>query len=240
MDLRARLRNSRFVFCVYNRLLGRNRFAGTRGNTLDIGCARLDRVRVRMHGTGNVLRIADGCVLRGCTFDLSGDGNRVLIGKDTLLLDLECVTEDAHNTVSLGAQCAVLGRTHLAAIEGTRIDIGPDCMFGDDVQVRTGDSHSLVDENGQRVNPSRDVVIGPHVWLCARSICLKGTHLGEGCVLGTCAVASGDLAQPHCVLAGIPARVTKTGITWKKERIPVRQEAPETAQGGKEPHGKIG
>jgi acetyltransferase-like isoleucine patch superfamily enzyme len=57
-----------------------------------------------------------------------------------------------------------------------------------------------------RAGQSAPVVIGNDVFVGARAIILKGTHLGDGCVVGAGSVVSGTFA-PGTTVAGNPARV---------------------------------
>ncbi len=53
---------------------------------------------------------------------------------------------------------------------------------------------------------AKPVIIGSNVWLCARSIILKGVKIGENSVVGAGAVVC-DNVPPNVVVFGNPARV---------------------------------
>ncbi len=125
----------------------------------------------------------------------------------------------------LGKKCKFYGKTHLAAIEGTTISIGDDCLFSSDIHFRTGDSHSLLDMQGRRINASRNITLGDHVWVGTKVTCLKGTKIPSHCTVGACALVTGQFETPHCAIAGVPARVVKEGIDWSLKRIPVGETA---------------
>ena len=68
---------------------------------------------------------------------------------------------------------------------GDGVRIGKDCMFSDQVGVRTGDMHSIVDaQTGARQNPARSIVIESRVWLCRGATVLKGCTIGADTVVG--------------------------------------------------------
>ena len=109
--------------------------------------------------------------------------------------------------------------TELACIEGTKIDIGCDCMFSRNIHIRTGDSHSVTNMSGERINTSRSIDISNHVWIGTEVIVLKGCSVGENSVVGAGSILSGKSYRGNSVIAGVPAKEIKQEITWKRERI---------------------
>ena len=108
----------------------------------------------------------------------------------------------------------------LAACESKKISIGNDCMFSNKVQLRTSDSHSILDENTKRINPGNDIEIGNHVWIGTEVIVLKGATIPENCIVGARSIVTSSLnASPNSMITGMPARVVKTNINWSRERI---------------------
>lgn len=55
---------------------------------------------------------------------------------------------------------------------------------------------------------TKPVVIGKNVFIGCNSIILKGTVLGDNCVVGAGSVVSGTY-EPSSVIAGNPAKVVK-------------------------------
>ncbi len=175
----------------------------------------------------NEIIIEDFCRLKNCSIIITGSHNRIIIGKWSTLLNAELCIEDSGNEILLGEHTRILGKTHLAAIEGTKIIVGKDSMFSSDVHFRTGDSHSIVDMEGKRINGSADIVIGEHVWVGTKATCLKGAKVPDHSILGACALVTGQFDKPHCVLAGVPAKVVKENVDWSIHRVPVGEVPPD-------------
>lgn len=55
---------------------------------------------------------------------------------------------------------------------------------------------------------SKPVVIGDDVWIGARSIILKGVHIGKGAVIAAGAVVTKDVPE-YAIVGGVPAKVIK-------------------------------
>ena len=83
-------------------------------------------------------------------------------------------------------------------------------------QIRTDDSHGIYDlDTGKRLNRSKDIFIGDHVWLAYGATVLGGAHIGNGCVLGAFSLAKKQFPE-NCVLADMPAKVVRENIFWKR------------------------
>ena len=211
----------RSLFALHNRLPFVNRWQGNMKK--QIGLAYLRGCRV-IGGSGNTLVVDDFARLKNCRFYFEGTGNTVIIGKRCYCDHADFWIEDNGNTITLGEHTYLTGEIQLAAIEGTSITIGEDCLFSAPVKIRTGDSHSLLKKStGERINPSKSITIGNHVWVGTGVTILKGVQVADGCVVGACSLLTKTYSQPNCALAGVPAREVKQDVDWAPERIPVQE-----------------
>ena len=190
-----------------------------KGNRLSSGNKRLFRCRIECHGTGNSIELRDGGVLRRYRIHIHGNNNHIVIGIKASANDSVFHIEDDDNSILIGGGSALVGSCHLACIEGTQIVIGSECLFSGNITLRTGDSHSIVAMDGQRINPSRSIIIGDHVWIGNGVTITKGVSIGANSVIATGAIVTKPVEKENVIIAGIPAAVTKENINWKKERI---------------------
>lgn len=218
VDLACKAHNLRNVF----RIKGRGH-----GNTIETSCALLKRVNIHFGGRGNRVIIEDFARLTDVNLYIYGDNNTVRIGPWSYIAKLTVCTENGGNEISIGRHALIIGPNELAAIEGTKITVGDDAMISSEVHFRTGDSHSVLDLERRRINASRDITLGDHVWIGTRATVLKGTVIPDDCIVGACALMSGKFEEPHCVITGVPAKITKRGVTWCRKRIGPGEVAPE-------------
>ena len=204
---------------IYNGVFGRNKKNINRENKLDIQSAYCSRTKIYVHGKGNTIYIGNAVRLMNCSIYISGNNNLVEISDNVSLNQAEFHIEDNENKIIIGKGTSVTGKTHFAAIESTSITIGEDCMFANDIHFRTGDSHSLVDLSGKRINYSKDIVIENHVWVGMNVICLKGTTVKSNTMIGAGSLLNGEYSSENCILAGSPARIVKNNINWLRERV---------------------
>lgn len=201
----------RFLHCTRKKISGS-------GNQVILRGAFLKKCRIEVFGGDNQIEIDERCVFRNCHIYIRGSRNRIIIGKECKCSELEIWLEDDGNQVTIGHNTRVTGKTHLAVTEGTRLQIGSRCLLANDITMRTGDSHSILDAEGKRCNPAADISIGEHVWIGEAVHILKGVSVESDAVIGTGAVITKSVPS-GCVAAGNPARVVKEQITWESERI---------------------
>ena len=92
--------------------------------------------------------------------------------------------------------------------------------FGDNVLtswetlIMDTDWHSVMNIKTGEVFPQTDeIVIGNNVWVCTKSVILKGSKIPDGCVVGANTLCSKKFSERNAVIAGNPAKVCKTDVT---------------------------
>ena len=176
---------------------------------------------VSICGKNKKIMIKDSSVLRYCTFQIFGNDNTITIGSHCFINGGNFWIEDCGGEIEIGDRTTILGKTSLAVIEGTRIEIGKDCMFSSNISIRTGDSHSIIDSCGKRINPSMNVKVGNHVWLGAEVMYLKGAVISDNSIIGTRTLVNKPFEEENVVLVGSPARIVNRNINWDRERIKI-------------------
>lgn len=121
--------------------------------------------------------------------------------------------------IEIGHNTHFTGKIHIACIEGKQVHIGERCLFSDEITLRTGDSHSILNRDGMRINPADDIYIGEHVWVGQQVVILKGAHIGNKSIVGTRALVTGKMFEDGVVLAGSPAREIESNVSWHHELL---------------------
>lgn len=114
--------------------------------------------------------------------------------------------------IRLGARAQV---GHAARIDHD-VTIGDDVVMGPEVIIMTV-GHAYADPdipiNLQGALARRPVKVGNDVWIGTRVVILPGVEIGDGAVIGACAVVTKSIPA-FAVAAGNPARVVK----WRGSR----------------------
>lgn len=196
----------------------------------------------KVKGKNNIIKYK-GASLNSIVFDIIGDNNSIIIEEKSILYGVKFFIRGNRHKVHIGSECqftrgsnlwfedegcvleigmkSTFEDIHIAVTEpGSRVTIGSDCMFAYDIDIRTGDSHSIIDaSSGKRVNFAKDVNIGNHVWVAAHSIILKGVSIEENCVIATHSVITKSIDEKGVIVGGNPGEIIKRNINWTRQRI---------------------
>lgn len=192
---------------------------------INIECGKkckLRNLQIASCGKNNTVMIGNNVSLKDISIKIFGNNNLIKIGDDNNFSKLKFAVEDNGNIIEIGLDSYIGSNTVLAALEGTVLKIGSGCMISDSCEMRTSDSHSLLSENGMRINYAKDIIIGNHVWIGLRTIILKGAIIPPDSVVSAksvvCAFDTNSI-QNGCLIGGVPAKVIKRNINWCRERI---------------------
>ena len=92
-----------------------------------------------------------------------------------------------------------------------KITIGNGVVISENVTVRDSDDHEIVGSTKPMTMP---IAIGNHVWIGMNVTVLKGVKIGDGSIIAAGAVVTKDVPE-NCLIAGVPARIVKTGVQWR-------------------------
>ncbi|MGD7049707.1 acyltransferase [Rossellomorea marisflavi] len=195
----------------------------------------------KIYGTNNDMDFSkDKTTFRNVDLKITGSNNKIIIGEGAKLQNLLIHIRGSNNIISIGKETEIIGHillkgkrqsitvgnrttfknVYLLSQEGKDIEIGENCMFSYDIAVRTTDAHSVMDlETNERLNNAKDVKVGNHVWVAASVLLSKGAIIPDDCIVGARSVVTKPFEEPHCTIAGSPAKVVKKGVTWSRERL---------------------
>ena len=127
--------------------------------------------------------------------------------------------KSAGKNINIGRYCKIHKNTTIGDHSGVGlgceipngVTLGSHVMMGPDVLIftqnhQTADTEIPMREQGMA--PLKPVVIGDDVRIGARVCILPGVTIGQGAVIGACAVVSKDVPA-YSVAVGNPARVVK-------------------------------
>lgn len=190
------------------------------GNSIDYAGPPHDNVRIKFTGRNNRLVIAADARLGRLTVDFDCDNGYLAIGPSKGVPPFAAAIRVGQDSrVILGRNVSCTTVVAMSATEGTTIMVGEDVMFASENQVRADDGHPIFDvHTGKRVNVSRDITIGNHVWLARGAVLLGGAHVGDGSVIGYGSIVTKAIPN-NCIAAGIPAKVIRRDVAWERPHL---------------------
>lgn len=205
---------------IYNLIYCNNSWRFKNQNTIIYKGAFLNKVKFNIKGRCNIFFIGPKARLNKCTITFVGNHCVLIIGEgSTIISNTSFWCQDDYSSINIGKNFTMEGG-HIAATEGESINIGDDCMFSEDVEIRNGDSHSIIDITlNQRINKALPVEIGNHVWLAAHTRVLKGSIVPSNCIVGNSALINSCFDKENSLYAGIPGKLIKENINWDRNKI---------------------
>ena len=164
-------------------------------------------------GKNNVLLVEPGVKIEG-KVRFQGDNSLVALSSNK---HTYCLNLTLYNNCSfvMGSDNYLNGTLNVIVSEERHVLIGSGGLYSFGIWIRTADPHLVYDSTTlQRINPSKDVLIGDHVWLGQSSFILKGTTIGSGSIVGAMGVVAGKTIPSNTSWAGNPAKQIASDIFW--------------------------
>ena len=222
MNIKKLIRNNEYLLIIASYIYQILLFYSIRGRRSVKFTAKgafIKNITINCKGNNNKVVFEKGCRLSNCSITILGNNTKLHIKEDCVINGLDIWLQDDESSILIGKNTWISKNCHLACIEGTKIVIGERCLFSSDITFRTGDSHSILNAENIRINKSKDIIIGSKVWIGNKVILLKGSMIGNDCVVGTGSVVSGKVFENNTLIAGVPAKIIKTDIHWDSENI---------------------
>ncbi|QOW10631.1 hypothetical protein Q73A0000_09720 [Kaistella flava (ex Peng et al. 2021)] len=149
------------------------------------------------------ISIADGGVLNVYGDFMLGEGVRISVANKAIL---------SFGGKDIESASGITGKSLIMA--NKKIEIGKDFICAWDVFITDSDWHTINDKSHQK-----DVIIGDHVWIANNSNILKGSVIGNNCIVSSCSKVGNTTYGNSVMIGGMPAKVLKENVSWKRDII---------------------
>lgn len=191
-------------------------YSDEKNNIINYSGTVIGNMKISFTGSNNVLNVHPNAKIKGVTFLFDCDNAICDVGANSFT-GLIRLGQDCR--VKIGDNVNCTGGCYISTAEGSTVTIGDDCMIATQVEIRSDDAHAFFDvETGLRLNPSRDITVGNHVWLATKSTILNGSEILDGSILGYGSILKGRIPN-NSVAAGVPAKVVKRNIAWERPHL---------------------
>lgn len=181
-----------------------------------IGKFNLVNTEIEFKGSNNILCCKGEVTLENSKIRFTGNNSVIFIDENEHPFSIS-VRVGNDSVFYLGKHSYLNRTSHMYATERKNIIIGNECLISFGNYLRTADPHEIYDiKTKKRVNNSKSILIGDHVWLGQCSLILKNTVIGSGAIIGGNSVVSGKTIQSNSIYAGNPAKKVKEGVFFPK------------------------
>ena len=180
---------------------------------------QMENSSIEFKGTGNILFCEKNVRLKNSKLVFNGSNAVMALGGSRHFY-IANITVNNNCSALLGRNIYFNGVLNATASEERSIVIGDECLVSFGVWMRTADPHLVYDASShERINPSKDVIIGDHVWIGQNALILKGSMIGSGSIIGGMAVVSGKRIGSNSSWAGNPAKLISSGLFWERSCV---------------------
>lgn len=139
--------------------------------------------------------------------DLQGDSTLTFEGE--ALFGVGCrLSLNSGGHMSFGENFVVTASSTF--ICSNRITFGHSCLLSWENLFMDTDLHTIEPKSTKK----EEIHIGNRNWIGCRCTILKGTETGENCVIGANSQISSSFTENDVLIAGIPAKIVKKGVSW--------------------------
>lgn len=183
-----------------------------------IGKLDAENTDISFKGTGNVLYLEDGVKIVDSEIKFCGNNALIYLSSDEKYPYKLKIDAWRGTTVYFGKDNYFNNTFGAIISERKNLIVGDGGVFSFGIWVRTADPHLLYDiDTMERINRSRSVLIGDHVWLGQDALILKGSKVGSGSVVSAACVLANKTVKSNSVFAGNPARMIKDNVFFSRE-----------------------
>jgi len=175
---------------------------------------KLIKSSITFKGKNNRLFCEEGITLQNSRISFLGDNAIIYLSKPRKNYQLY-VPIYSNSVLFFDEFVTTNGLLRMALSEEKNIFIGKSCLFSFGIWFRLADPHLIYDAiNKRRINYSKSIYFGDHVWVGQDALILKGTNIGSGSIIGAKSVVSNKKIDSNTVWGGNPAKEINRDIFW--------------------------
>lgn len=197
-------------------LLANKKISNFFNNVFNVSGVLRGKSKIRISGERNTIIIRDG-KLKNIRIGIDGDDNTIEFGEGIQIGSLEIIIQSSSCKVFIGEKTQIGGAKIVCCEYLDQVLIGRNNLIADDVEFWSCDGHSIY-KDGERINQSKPIIISDYVWIARNVKILKGVTIQSNTVIGMSSLVTSGTYPANTLIAGLPAKVIKQGITWSHDR----------------------
>lgn len=173
---------------------------------------------IKFKGKNNILFIAEGAALVNSLLIFEHDNSVIYVGRNTRLFAYVFMQ---FNQVCYFGDNIFFNqggtRHNFIPCEGKHIIIGNDCMFSYSNWFWNSDMRHIYSQDTRyRINPSKSIIIGDHVWSGRDVGYMKGVFVASGSIIGARSTVIKKIHYSNTIYAGTPCHKIRDRVFWDR------------------------
>ncbi len=192
---------------------------------------KIPGLNIQINGDNNIIKLDDVSIIGHLNILLFGFNHSVHIGKSlhtpykSVIKDCTMIAFYNNTELTIGDNFVASPNVCISLAEPrAKIKIGDNVRLAENVRLFASDAHPIVDvATGQCINfgyGKRCLTIGNNCWIGMYSYVGKNTVLPDYTIVASHSVVSKAFTDNYTLIAGVPAKVIKTGV----KRVDLWQE----------------
>lgn len=194
------------------------------GDICQVG--HINGLSIRFKGKNSIVEIWEPFCFRKrfgedrCKIRIDGDNNYVQLKSGMYVHSFQLVGIKNNNKIVIGENFSASGlaRFEFAGESDLELNIGNDCMFGQNIKMLLGDYHSIYNiKTNEQINVSKcGISIGNHVWVARDVKMFKDVSIADNSIVANGSIVTRNFDKENVLVGGCPAKILKEDINWSR------------------------
>ncbi len=174
---------------------------------------------IKFGGSNNILFIDENVRIKNSTFVFNGSNSIIFLSENKYDYILN-ITIHNNSAAYIGKNNYINGTLNMVLSEEKHIFIGSNNLFSFGIWLRVADPHLVYSiDSKERLNLSKSIFLGDHVWVGQAAMLLKGTEIHSGSIIGAMALVANKKISSNTSWGGNPAKQISSDIFWSSECV---------------------
>jgi acetyltransferase-like isoleucine patch superfamily enzyme len=169
---------------------------------------------IKFYGENNILFCEENVSLINTTISFCGSNSIVFLCSNKFDYRLN-VSIRNNSAFYMGKNNYMNGLLNVVLSERKHCFIGDSGIISFGIWIRNADPHLIYKtDTKKRINATKSIFIGDHVWIGQSAMILKGTQVDSGSIIGAMSVVAGKKIPQNSSWAGNPCKQVADGVFW--------------------------